>query len=91
MPSFLRDGPGAENVETFEGVTIMNEYMFGVSREKLSRKDAKRYARVAGKHGFTFVEAILPGEGYKRWFAGPNRGHPFDGEAERAIRQELGI
>jgi hypothetical protein len=66
----------------------MSEYMFGVTRQKVTRKVAKQFESIARKHGFTFVEANLP-EGYKAWFAGPNRGHPFDGKAQAAIESEI--
>lgn len=66
----------------------MSEYMFGVSRRKPSRKDAKKMERVAERHGCTFVEANLP-EGYRRWFAAPNRGAPFDRQTENAVMAEL--
>lgn len=51
--------------------------MFGVSRQKPSRRDAKRIARIAKLHGAYLVEATIPGTGYQRWFCAPNLGSPF--------------
>jgi hypothetical protein len=67
----------------------MREYMFGVSRQKPSRKAAKTMERIAKKHGAYLVETRLPGTGYQRWFAGPNLGSPFDRQLSHAIHEDL--
>lgn len=67
----------------------MSEFMFGVSRAKPTRKDAKRMERIARKHGCSLIEGTFPGDGYKRWFAGPNRGHPFDQALADAVYADL--
>jgi len=69
----------------------MSEYMFGVTHEKLSKTEVKRRDRIARKHGFCFVYCNLPGEGLQGWFAGPNKGEPFDSSTAREIRAELGL
>jgi len=67
----------------------MSEYMFGTSRVKPSRKDAKAMAKVAKKHRCSFIEVVLPGTGYQRWFSGPNRGHPFDQTLSQGVYKDL--
>lgn len=67
----------------------MSEYMFGVSRSKLSRRDAARMARIAKRHGAYLVEATIPGTGYQRWFAGPNLGFPHDAAMASAVFADL--
>jgi len=63
--------------------------MFGVGHKRVSQAHAARIEAVARKHGFSFVQAVVPGTGYQHWFAGPNRGNPFNQEAEAWIWSEL--
>jgi hypothetical protein len=67
----------------------MSEHMFGVSRQKPTRANAKRIDRIARRHGAYLVEADLPGTGYQRWFAGPNLGFPFDDQMARRVFDDL--
>jgi hypothetical protein len=67
----------------------MSEYMFGVSRQKPTRKVAKRMESIARRHGAYLVEATIPGTGYQRWFVGPNLGHPFDRALSKAVYGDL--
>ena len=67
----------------------MSEYMFGVSRQKPTRKAAKKMEQIAKRHGAYLIEGSFPGDGYKRWFVGPNRGHPFDRALSHAVYQDL--
>lgn len=67
----------------------MSEHMFGVSRAKPSRKDAKTMDRIAKRHGAYLVETTLPGTGYQRWFCCPNQGFPFDRATEQAVYADL--
>lgn len=67
----------------------MSEHMFGVSRKKPSRADAKRMDRIARKHDCALIEVTLPGTGYQRWFVGPNRGSPFDQQMADAVYADL--
>lgn len=62
--------------------------MFGVSRTKPTRHAARLMARIAKRHGATLVEADIPGTGYQRWYAAPNRGEPFDRALARAVRDD---
>lgn len=68
----------------------MSQFMFGVSREKPTRKEARRLARIAKHHGAELVECTLPGTGYQRWFEGPNLGHPFDQAMADAVYADIG-
>lgn len=67
----------------------MSEYMFGVSRQKPTRKAAGIMERIAKHHGAGLIEANIPGTGYQRWFAGPNLGHPFDRALSEAVYGDL--
>jgi hypothetical protein len=70
----------------------VSQYLFGVHRGEAARlkpRVRKVFERVARKHGVTLVEAILPGTGYQRWFAGPNLGAPFDRALERAVYADI--
>jgi len=61
-------------------------YMFGICREKLSKKEVTRRDRICKEEGGYGFELIRdPGEGWKGWFSGPNRGDPFDS----ALRQRV--
>lgn len=63
----------------------MSEHMFGVSYERLSRKDAKRIDAIAKRYGAYLVETTLPGRGYMRWFCAENLGSPFDDKRADAV------
>lgn len=67
----------------------MSEYMFGVSRQKPTRKAAKKMEQIAKQHGAYLVEATIPGTGYQRWFAGPNLGNPFDQRMSNDVNADL--
>jgi hypothetical protein len=67
----------------------MSVYMFGVSRQKPTRKAAKKMEQIAKRHGAYLVEATLPGTGYQRWFVGPNLGHPFDQQLSKDVTDDL--
>jgi len=63
--------------------------MFGVSRQRPSRAAARRMEQIARRHGATMIEGTFPGDGYKRWFAGPNMGAPFDQAMSKAVYDDL--
>lgn len=69
----------------------MAEYLFGVTHAKLTKREVSRRDKVARKYGFCFVYGEFPGEGMKGWFAGPNRGCPFDERTASAISRDLGL
>jgi len=78
---------------------MSNEYMFGLGPKHLPR----RVSRIAKKHGAVLVNYTDPGCrcGYgctsgecpacqRHWFAGANRGEPFDSALARAVLDEIG-
>jgi hypothetical protein len=67
----------------------MSEYLFGVSRQKPTRKAAKKMEQIAKRHGAWLIEARIPGTGYQRWFASPNLGDPFDRARAKRVHDDL--
>ena len=67
----------------------MSEYMFGVSKQKPTRKQAATMRRVAKRHDATLIETTLPGTGYQRWYTTRNYGAPFDAATARAVYADL--
>ena len=67
----------------------MSEFMFGVSRVKVSRQLARKLQQIAKRHGAYLVEANLPGTGYQRWFCAPNLGHPFDNARAESVAADI--
>jgi hypothetical protein len=64
----------------------MSEYMFGTTRKQISLRDSRRLnniARINGAYGFTNI--IEPTGQHLGWFAGPNRGCPFDLALKTAV------
>ncbi len=63
----------------------MAEFLFGVhagdSRLPLRARMARE--RAAKELGVTWIEIKEPTGQWKSWFAGPNRGHPFDADLQR--------
>jgi hypothetical protein len=77
----------------------MSEYLFGVGSGQISDREAKRVEKIASKHGATFVRWCGPeclcgrncgGCNYRFWFAGPNRGKPFDEWMADDVLAEVG-
>lgn len=70
----------------------MSEYMFGVrvTDGRTPGRERDRRDAVADKHGCKWVEIYEQATGkWKSWFAGPNRGHPFDQKMEDEVMAEL--
>ena len=67
----------------------MSEYFFDVSHQEPNRRAAKKMEQIAKRYGACLVEAILPGTGYQRWFAGPNFGSPFDRRMSEGVITDL--
>jgi hypothetical protein len=75
----------------------MSEYLFGLGDGHLG----KRAAQIAKKHGAVLVNHNDPGcrcgcgcadecpATARHWFAGPNRGEPFDSALARAVEASL--
>lgn len=81
----------------------MSEHMFGVRTGKISKAAIRRMEKVAKRHG-CHVGVITGNSGHcacghgcrqhqckikKVWFAGPNRGEPFDSSLTRAVLADL--
>jgi hypothetical protein len=70
----------------------MSEYMFGLTNESITKKEGKRRDKIAQKFGATFVGPISRPDGTtKGWFAGPNRGHPFNDDLRRNVMEACGL
>lgn len=73
----------------------MSEYMFGVSHHRPTihgKRPAtirRKLQDIAELHGCTFIEANIPGTGYQRWFAAPNRGNPFDQQLSDRVYEDM--
>lgn len=67
----------------------MNEYMWGYGQGELSKTRGEKIDRIARKHGAAFTNPCMPGRGHVYWFAGPNRGEPFDRELSAAVEADL--
>ena len=73
----------------------MSEYLFGVSRVRVSKKEAARRDRICKKHGGYGYNQIDESHGTQEggrwvgWYAGPNRGAPFDGQLASAVLAEV--
>jgi len=77
----------------------MSEYMFGCGNGQVSKRETARVDRIAKKHGAIFVTYCGPecycgrncgGCNHRYWFAGPNRGEPFDSNMASAVESEVG-
>jgi len=67
----------------------MSEYMFGVSNRRLEDAEVEYRDRVCREEGgYGYVQAKLPGEGWRGWFTAPNLGSPFDERlSDRVMRR----
>ena len=63
----------------------MSEYLFGLGPGHMP----KRADMVARKHGATLVNYTEPRGEKRHWFAGPNRGEPFDSQMAREVMSAL--
>ena len=67
-----------------------SEYMFGVSTEKLTKREAARRDRIARKHGGNFVGPLTTAGNFgKSWYAIASRGEPFDQQTASEILAEV--
>ena len=70
----------------------MSEYMFGVTRRKVSAREyAKRDQICHEEGGYGYTQINRPGNGWLGWYSGPNRGEPFNrnlaARVEAAVRE----
>lgn len=63
----------------------MSEFLFAGGEGHLPRAAD----RIARRHGAVLVNHTEPGGRQLHWFAGPNRGEPFDGRLRDAVVREL--
>lgn len=68
----------------------MSEFMFGVSRTRVTSKQARQLTRIAKANGSTFNEVVGPEfGGYLSWFSSRNMGAPFDGQRASAVAADI--
>lgn len=66
--------------------------MFSLTNESITKKEGKRRDKIAKKFGANYVGSInIPGSATKGWFAGPNRGQPFDNDLRRNVMEACGL
>jgi hypothetical protein len=63
----------------------MSEFQFGLHSGHLVAKAQ----RIAARHGADHVNYTEPSGRKRGWFAGPNRGSPFDGWLARDVLAEI--
>jgi hypothetical protein len=70
----------------------MNEYLFGVTYQKLSKSEGKRRDAIARQNGGTFIGPVnIPGNRSTGWFAVPNKGEPFNTRRSAEILCACGL
>ena len=68
----------------------MSEYMFAPTKKKITKTTARKLNAIARRHGADFVGPVrIPGNDLTGWFAGPNRGFPFDREMHEAVMRDV--
>ena len=63
----------------------MSEFIFGVSKNKLSQRDEKRVSAIARKYDAWLVVTNLTDIEYIRWFAVTNLGDPFNQQTKTMV------
>ncbi len=70
----------------------MNEYMFGVTSAKITKREGKRRDKIARQHGGTFVGPVsIPGNRSTGWFAITNLGEPHTRRRSADILSACGL
>jgi hypothetical protein len=70
----------------------MNEYLFGVTSEKLTKAEGRRRDKIARQHGGTFIGPVsIPGNRSTGWFAIDNLGHPHNARRSTEILSACGL
>ena len=64
-------------------------YLSGMGRGKLTKTEIAARKRAAKSEGCSFIHADMPGEGWRHWFSGPNRGEPFDSKMASGVLSAL--
>lgn len=67
----------------------MTEHMFGITKRRLSARDAKRRDTICkreGGYGYTQYDQSMRGQGdWLGWFSGPDNGRPFTDALARRV------
>jgi len=69
----------------------MSEYMFGITRVRVSNSVAKKLdaiCKAEGGTGFT-GPVSFPGNDIRGWFTGPNLGSPFDKDLSNRVQNAI--
>lgn len=67
----------------------MSEFHFGFGRGRIKARERRKIDAIAARHGASFVNPDLPGDGWSYWFSCPNRGEPFDRDTAHAVDADL--
>lgn len=67
----------------------MSEFCFLVGRGEVPAKTVKKIRAIEKECRVDFHNPKLPGQGYRYWFSGPNRGNPFDRALADEVREAL--
>lgn len=67
----------------------MSEYFFGVGRGQLRAEVREKINALASTRDSYIINTNTPGEGWRYWFAGPNRGEPFDSSMKLGVMDKL--
>jgi hypothetical protein len=69
----------------------MSDYMFGVTRKRLTQRQIAQCDRICKEQGakdFVYI-GTTPGTDVRGWFTCENLGEPFNGAIARAVRLAL--
>ncbi len=64
-------------------------FFFAVGRGHVDLVTKARCEEIAQENAAAFVSVNMPGEGWRYWFEGPNRGDPFDRELAKTVLGQL--
>lgn len=67
----------------------MSEFHFGAGAGMIRARAAMQIDRIARRHGATFTNTSVPGNGWRYWFAATNRGEPFNSAVAKAVFDDL--
>lgn len=69
----------------------MSEYMFGITRTRVSNTVAKKLDAICkDEGGYGFIGPVMiPGSSIHGWFTGPNLGSPFDRDLSNRVQNAI--
>lgn len=82
---------GNEGYLTSQKGQTMSEHLFGCGYGRINKTLEKRVDAIAKKFGASFTWIVEPSGEHRYWFAGPNRGEPFDGDMARDVAEALRV